>query len=323
MNELRTDRLTGRNVIIVPGRATRPVTSPDRTVGATSSGTADIAKCPFCVGNEATTPPEVFRTGSGDPDTPGWRVRIVPNLYPIVDETKVSPIAQGCHEVAVLSPNHGTDFGGLSDLEANEVLLSLRARTIFHRDSGRAHTQLFINQGRTAGASIAHPHAQLVTLDAVPPMVEEELQRFANSPDNILRQDFEASSGAGAEVLTVGQVQAWCPLGSTSSYVVRIAEIDSEVTPTVGIEDASDELLNEMAIALRDVLFMLTKTLNEPDYNVVFHNAPTSDKLRENYQWWIEVIPRISVLGGFELGSGIYVNTVEPVVAAKTLADAI
>jgi UDPglucose--hexose-1-phosphate uridylyltransferase len=78
-----------------------------------------------------------------------------------------------------------------------------------------------------------------------------------------------------------------------------------------------------MAIALRDVLFMLTKTLNEPDYNVVFHNAPTSDKLREHYQWWIEVIPRISVLGGFELGSGIYVNTVEPVVAAKTLADAI
>ncbi|MEY3362065.1 MAG: Galactose-phosphate uridylyltransferase, partial [Actinomycetota bacterium] len=163
--ELRVDPVTGTPVIVAPGRAARPHTTA-RPADATPPGA-----CPFCTGNEHETPPEVLRTGTGAPGAPGWRVRVVPNLYPVVGGIGARPGATGAHEVVILSPDHDAPLGALPDPGAIEVLTVLRDRVRFHLAAGRAHVQPLINHGRAAGASIAHPHAQIIAVDLVPPLV--------------------------------------------------------------------------------------------------------------------------------------------------------
>src|SRR5690349_11176166 len=155
MQQLLVDELTGDRVIIAPARSLRPDTFRQDAPPKPST----VSSCPFCEGNESETPPEVARIGSGAPNTPGWTVRVVPNLYPIVGDG-----IDGAHEVIVLSPEHGHDFGALSREAAIDVFATLRDRSRFHLERGSAYAQPFVNYGRTAGASIEHPHAQLVTL---------------------------------------------------------------------------------------------------------------------------------------------------------------
>jgi UDPglucose--hexose-1-phosphate uridylyltransferase len=159
------DELTGDQVIVAPARALRPDTF--RVHADPLPPRAD--NCPFCEGHENETPPEVARVGPGEPDTPGWRVRVVPNKYPINPDR---------HEVIIFSPAHDCDFAALTDDGAIEALTMLRDRAAFHMNSGAAFTQPFINSGRGAGASIEHPHAQLVALDRIPPRALLRLDRF-------------------------------------------------------------------------------------------------------------------------------------------------
>src|SRR5262249_4282667 len=148
MTELLVDELTGDRVILAPARALRPDTFRVQH----EAPPATVADCPFCMGNEHETPPEVARIGDGAPDAPGWRVRVVPNKYPIVD----------AHEVVMLSPAHNKDFGALDDAEAIDVVTMLRDRCAFHLAQGFAIAQPFVNHARAAGASIEHPHAQVI-----------------------------------------------------------------------------------------------------------------------------------------------------------------
>src|SRR5579859_8177410 len=131
MSELREDVLSGRLVLVAPGRGARP-----HTVAPTTAAAAP-ADCPFCPGHEDQTPPEVFRTGPGARDTPGWHVRVFPNLFPIVGPDG-APGAGGAHEVAVLSPDHDRAFAALTDAEAVDVMTVLRGRARHHAAAGRA-----------------------------------------------------------------------------------------------------------------------------------------------------------------------------------------
>src|SRR5258708_1666645 len=161
MSQLRHDQLSGRDVIVAEGRATRPTTFTTTNDERASSG-----ECPFCPGSEAKTPPEVARAGGGEPDGPGWQVRAFPNLYPIVE----------AHEVVVLSPDHRS-FAQLDDQQSVAVFAVLRDRVHAHLDAGHAYGVAIINHLEAAGASIAHPHAQVFALDVVPRAVEEAQAR--------------------------------------------------------------------------------------------------------------------------------------------------
>ncbi|HEX5585709.1 MAG TPA: hypothetical protein VFZ17_00235, partial [Acidimicrobiia bacterium] len=177
--ELRFDALSGQLAIVAAGRAARPHTvaddAPERDAGP--------EHCPFCGGHEAMTPPEVCRTGEGAPQTPGWRVRVVPNLYPIVGGPGAGPGATGAHEVVVLGPDHRRSFGGLDDDQAVEVLQVLRDRAAAHLRDGHAYVVALVNHRRAAGASIAHPHAQVVALDFVPPEAQAAGARATAASD--------------------------------------------------------------------------------------------------------------------------------------------
>ncbi len=201
MSELRHDPLSGHDVIVAAGRAARPTSFAAVTPDATGA-----EECPFCPGHESRTPPELARAGPGAPGSPGWRVRVFPNLYPIVE----------AHEVVVLSPHHSRSFAGLDDAEAAEVVAMWRDRVRAHLEGGAAYAVAILNHLRGAGASIAHPHAQIFALDLVPSAVAAETARARVAAYDLVTRD------AKSDALTIerGDAIVWCPHASTAPYLM-------------------------------------------------------------------------------------------------------
>jgi len=295
MQQLLVDELTGDRVILAPARALRPDTFRVRAEPLPPS----VATCPFCRGNEHETPPEVARGGSGAAETPGWTLRVVPNKYPIVGDG-----VPGAHEVVVLSPAHNADLGALSDDGAADVLLALRDRAAFHLAHGSHYAQAFINQGKPAGASIEHPHAQLVALDFVPPRAQVRLDRFAAAA---FADDQQHRVAEGATVV-------WCPRASPTPFTVRIAP----ATGGARFDETDDEATRAVGLSLRDTIVALRNVLGDVPYNVMIETAPRDHT--DPFRWWIEIVPRLTVTAGFELGTGVSVNIVAPADAAAALA---
>jgi UDPglucose--hexose-1-phosphate uridylyltransferase len=259
----------------------------------------------------------VFRTGDGAPDTTGWRVRVVPNLYPIVGGEDAGEGATGAHEVIVLSPDHDADFARLSEEGAVEVLGVMRERARVHLDAGRAHVQLLINQGRAAGASIEHPHAQLVAIDFVPPAVEAALARFDAAGTDLVAEEAARAMKDGL-VVVQGPAPAWSPWAAGAKYMLRVAHRSTRAR----FDEATDPEVAVVARGLRQALQRLHARLGEElAYNVVVNTAAPG-RHPGPFHWWIDVVPRLSVLAGFEAGTGVLVNTVPPEIAAKELREA-
>jgi UDPglucose--hexose-1-phosphate uridylyltransferase len=323
MPELRHDAISGRSVIVAVERAARPFTFP--TAPAADGEPND---CPFCAGREEMTPPEVHRAGPGGAETEGWRVRVVPNLYPLVGPAEPHARAEsagfgeqhgavrvsGAHEVVVLSPDHDASFGKLTDDAATEVLTIIRDRVRFHLDAGHAYVQAFVNHGKAAGASIAHPHAQVVALDLVPAVVEAEVARLATT-DLVARE--LADSRRDDLVVVDGPAPAWSPFAALMPYGMRVAHRSTRAR----FDEATDAEVRVVAISLRDALASLRAALGDAPYNVVIRTAPPGGNAGE-YHWHADVMPRTTLVAGFEEGTGILVNTVPPELAATRLREA-
>jgi UDPglucose--hexose-1-phosphate uridylyltransferase len=282
--ELRRDPVTGEIVVVAAGRSERPFRT-DEAAGAQAEG-----DCPFCAGHEHLTPPEVARAGPGEPDTPGWEVRVVPNKYPIVTGDS------GAHEVVVLSPAHDRSLADLDAAHGHLVWSVLRDRCATHAARGLAYTAPFVNHGRAAGASIDHPHAQVVALDFVPPRVAAEGGR---------RPDWME-----ANAIADGEVRVWCPPAGGWPYEMAIVHPDA--TGPFGV--ATDQQIGALADALGDALRRLRSVVGDVPYNVVVH---TSDG-----GWHVQVVPRLVVRAGFEIATGVVVNVVAPEDAAARLRSA-
>lgn len=261
------------------------------------------------------TPPEVTRTGTGAADTPGWRVRVVPNLYPALGGVDAHPGATGAHEVVVLSPAHGRSFGALDDDEAVEVFTTLRDRVRLHSDAGRTFVQAIVNHGRSAGASIAHPHAQLFAIDVVPPLVRARVDRFAAATEDLVAAELARAVRDGLAVAT-GPAIVWCPWAGSSPYEMRVAHRSTRAR----FDEAADAEVAVVAVATRDALARLLAVAGDAPYNVMIHTAPLGPA--PFFHWFVEIQPRLTVVAGFEQGTGIYVNTLLPERAAQELREA-
>jgi UDPglucose--hexose-1-phosphate uridylyltransferase len=297
MQQLLVDELTGDRVVLAPARALRPDTFRVQT----DPRPANVATCPFCRGNEHETPPEVARRGEGGPDTPGWTLRVVPNKFPIVGDG-----VAGAHEVVIFSPAHDADLGALTESAAGDVLGALRDRARFHLTNGCQYAQGFVNQGKPAGASIEHPHAQLIALDFVPPRAQVRLDRFT------------ASAFTADQVYRIvdGPVVVWCPPASPTPFTVRLAPAESGGP----FDEASDDETRAIGVALRNAIAALRTTLGDIAYNVMIETAPRDHDAP--FRWWIDLVPRLTITAGFELGTGLSVNIVAPADAAETLRTA-
>jgi UDPglucose--hexose-1-phosphate uridylyltransferase len=301
---LRRDPVTGKLAVIAPERRRRP--------GAPGTGadTAGKPLCPFCPGNEALTPPELdaFRAPGTRPDGPGWRVRVVPNKYPAF---------AGGHEVIVHSPDHGRDLEDLEDDAAAEVLDMYRRRLTAHLDSGARTAIVICNRGAQAGASLEHPHSQLFAMPVVPSLQVDELanfERFRNRYGGCLLCEERDRAEADSRLVIDGPVAAWVPAAARWPYELWLAPVHHE-------PDFRDGSMLEAARTLRRALAAQDAATGGAALNYWLHTAPAD--LRGAYHWHFEMAPRTTVAAGFEMGTDVTIDDVDPLQAAAELREAL
>jgi len=327
MPELRRDPIVGRWVIIATERARRPSQIRQGLEERTPSF------CPFCPGNEARTPSEVFVLGrpSVPANVPGWTVRVVPNRYPaLMIEGDLDRQAEGiydrmngvgAHEVVVETPDHDRVLSDLSDAEVADVLFAFKARVIDLRNDQRfRYILLFKNHGAAAGATLDHTHSQLIALPVTPRQVAEEIEGARRHYEHrercifcdIVGQERKDRSRLIYENEEFVAFAPWAPRSPFETWIVpKRHESNFEAEPR--------ERLGLCAQALRSILRRVQAALGQPAYNFMVHTNPLRDASSASYHWHIEVMPALTQLAGFEWGSGFHINPVPPEEAAEFL----
>jgi UDPglucose--hexose-1-phosphate uridylyltransferase len=331
MGELRRDPIVGRWVIV----------DTEKPKGPRDFEIEDHSKkggvCPFCYGNEQMTPPEIYahREGYSAPNTAGWQTRTVPNKFPALriegnlDRAGVGIYDMsngiGAHEVIIENPDHNKNISDLTDHEAEKIIWAYRNRSLdLHGDKRLKYIMIFKNYGLPAGASLEHPHSQLIALPMIPKNVHEELKGARNYyafRERCLFCDILHQEEMEEERLI-------CENKTFLAFAYFVSRFPFEVwiMPREHRSDFSliqSEEVVDLARILKDVLGRIKKVLNDPSYNYIIHTSPVEDRQREDYHWHIEIMPKLMRTAGFEWGSGFYINPTPPEVAAKFLREII
>lgn len=320
MAELRRDPFSNRWVIVSPARALRPQGAGPADVPAPSG------PCPFCPGNEHLTPPEIASTRDGN----AWRVRVVPNKYPVLstdgelERHGVGPYdamsGTGAHEVIVETPAHDGHLSTLGAAALVDVLATWQARLLdLAKDPRLAHALLFKNHGARAGATLAHSHSQLVALPFVPPAVETELATSAAHHArtgrclscDVLRHEL----GAGERIVSASDdVVVLAPWAARGAFELSI--VPRRHAPAFQRMDAP--LRAAVADALALALRRIDAALDRPAYHLILHTAPLRQE-PASYHWHLELLPVLAHVAGFELGTGAAINPTPPEEVARFL----
>ena len=333
MPELRLDPLSGLRTIVAGERAGRP----GGELRAEARPPLDPERDPFLEGHEERTPPEVFawRADGGAANGPGWTVRVVPNLYPALGEqpdadAATDPLqagrgevdlftvrpAAGAHEVIVNAP---APVSSLAELPVEQVERAMEVwRERMQAHAGAAYLHLIVNEGREAGASLPHTHAQLYALPFVPAVVARERERFTAYSDrtqgrNLLEDLLQEEVRRRERVVAIDrEAVALAPFASRVPFQVMLVPR----RPRLRFED--DGPLG--AALLHDVLGRLGRVLGAlPPLNLWVRTAPAG---AEYFCWRIDILPRLTHLAGLELGTGVNLNVMPPELAASQLRDA-
>ncbi len=329
MLELRRDPIIGRWVIISTERGKRPTDFEMMEPESVSRF------CPFCAGNESTTPDEIYaiRPPGSSSNSSDWSVRVVPNKFPALQiegplhrradglYDKMNGI--GAHEVIIESPDHNAILADLSQSHMVDVLHAFKARILdLQNDIRFKYVMVFKNHGRAAGASLAHTHSQLIAMPIVPKRVAEEIEgaRTYHSLKercifcDILEQEQE-------DRLRV--IEASDHFISLAPYAPRFP-FETWILPLTHsccFEESSEPMFQDLASILSSTLKRLNIVLENPPYNFLIHNSPFHFKDRDSYHWHIEIMPKSTRVAGFEWGTGFYINPTPPEESARFLRE--
>ncbi len=314
MSEVRVDALSGLRTIVAPGRAARGEQPGD----------------PFDEGNESQTPPELYavRPDGGEPNNPGWRVRVFANAYPALegDSLGAAPEASariftaladsGAHEVIVNSPRA---VQALSQLDAQELELAMEVwRARMREPSQAACLHLFVNEGERGGASRAHTHAQLLALDFVPALIARERERFGayaaqTMGQQLLDDIISEEVRRGQRIVAIDdEAVLLSPFAAALPYQLMLVPR----RPRMRFEEDGPTA----AAMLHDALARLARRFDSgPPLNLWIRTAPRG---AEHFCWRIDIVPRLHEIGGLELGTGLNLNCVTPERAAAELREA-
>jgi UDPglucose--hexose-1-phosphate uridylyltransferase len=320
--EVRIDQLTGLRTILAAGRAGRPE-GFKRQRGEEKGPEG----CPFCEGSEAKTPPEVYavRPGGGEPDTPGWTSRVVPNLFPALGgegeerrdsapELFASRPADGAHEVIVNAPEHVTAIAELSEERFAGAVATWRERMRAHSEA--AYVQLVVNEGSGAGASLPHTHAQLYALPFVPVAVARERERAGayaerNAGSDLLADVLVEEVRRKERLVAIDDEAALiCPWASRSPYELRI--VPRRATARFE-EDGGGAAMIHTAMRL-----LAERFDGPPELNLWVATAPHD---ADRFHWHVDIAPRLTVKASFEFATGVDINVYPPERAAADLRD--
>jgi UDPglucose--hexose-1-phosphate uridylyltransferase len=328
--ELRKDPITGRWVIIATDRAKRPSDFIRQPVIPVSAGI-----CPFDYGHENKTPPEVLAyRSSGGRDEPGWRVRVVPNKFPVLgiegdlnrhgDGMYDKMAGIGAHEVIIESPEHGATLAAMPERQIVEVLCAFRDRVQdLKKDRRFRYILIFKNHGEAAGATLEHAHSQLIALPVIPKRVKEEVdggRLFYELKErcifcDIIHQETAAGIRLVADTDRFTVIEPYAPRFPFETWILpKVHESHFEHSDIATLEN--------LAWVLRSTMRKIDKVLERPAYNFIVHSAPVQDPPLPHYHWHIEIIPKLTKVAGFEWGTGFYINPTPPEESAKFLRDA-
>ena len=292
--------------------------------------------CPFCKGNEQMAPePTYVVYDPAQKDKKEWAVRVVPNKYPAL--ICKSPAGEprrrrqvglylemdGCgqHEVVIESPDHSKTIATMSVEEVSLVVGTYRQRFLtLDRADWNELIIIFRNQGEVAGTSLVHPHSQIIGAPIVPGDIRcrlDEAQRYFDDRGTCVYCDMlEAECAEGVRLVASNPgFVAFCPFASIVPYAMWI--MPRRHASSFGV--ISDEEADLFARILRDVLKRLYALLSNPDYNYVVRSSPHHAAGEPHFHWYLEILPRLTTQAGFEIGSGININVVEPESAAEQL----
>lgn len=330
MSELRRDPITGRWVVFATEYRQTPPAALDK--GAPHP----LTVCPFCPGNEALTPREIHAVrATGEPPAEvAWHLRVIPNQFPVLRvEGALDGRAEGLYdrlngiganEVLIESPDHVQDLDALPLDQVALVLGTVRERLLdLRKDPRFRYVQVFKNYGALAGALLAHPHLQLVGLPLVPRGVQAELEGYARHQEHrgrcvfcdIARQESHQPDRLVAENEFF---MVFAPYASRLPF-------ETWILPKLHAPDlasAGPGELKALARILQETLIRLRNVLRDPAYHLLLHNAPYGPSGQPDFHWHLELIPRLSHPGGFELATDCYLNPTLPEHAAAFLREA-
>ncbi len=329
MAELRQNVVTREWVIITPERAKRPDQFIGRKPSIDHQPMSD-PDCPFCVGNEHLTLNESFRTADGK----NWRVRVVANKFPAVagrgermrkvDGIYRSMSAVGFHEVIVEHPLHNMTIALMPDDHVADILEAYRERYREIRWDKRVEAVIvFKNHGESAGTSLVHPHSQLVATPIVPSQIrhrmEEAIRYFDDTGECVCCRTLTDELSAGERIICENEnFVAFIPYAALSPFHTWIFPRRHSSS----FDETTDSEIPDLANCLRTVLAKLYYGLNNPDFNYSIRSIPTRDLHAEYFHWYLTIVPRVTKTAGFEIGSGMYVNTTLPEESAEFLRNA-
>ncbi|MDH5218514.1 MAG: DUF4931 domain-containing protein [Gammaproteobacteria bacterium] len=336
------------SVLIATARSMRPKQTEE---GYQADKREHVETCPFCRGNEDRTPPAIVT----HPDNKDWEMRIVENLFPVLADTDSQPNftfglqqtidGYGRHEVVIDHNQHGIAVHEMSVEHLGQlfVMYQQRITKLYESDDRLRYVLLFKNYGPAAGGSIPHTHSQIIAMPVVPQNVEAEVTNsheyyqkqhhciFCTLIDEALSYEatiYDKRSGEVRRKINVGQYVvergehfvAIKPFASRYEWEVHILPLEH----LADFPSANPDHLVDFARVLKNTMTRLDKVIGGVQYNFFLHSLPHGDEYKhcsQSYHWHLEICPRTSIPTGFELGSGLLVNTITPEVAAQALRE--
>jgi UDPglucose--hexose-1-phosphate uridylyltransferase len=323
MPELRQNFFTKEWVIIATERAKRP--EELATHRPAQSLPPFVETCPFCPGNESKTPPEIMRFPANASQP--WAVRVIPNKFAALSREAQPARSQqdvwrriegfGFHEVVIDSPDHSCCMALLPDEQVASILRVYKERyTLLIMDRRVNHVTIFKNHGLDAGASLHHPHSQIVATPVIPSQVRHRLHEALRHYDDagecmfchMVERELEDQTRI---VIKSEHFVAMEVFASATPFATHIFPLRHMAT----FGDISATEIADLARVLRSLL------AENPDLNFTVRSGPSDDASARHFHWYVSVIPRLTRVAGFELGSGMFINTVLPEAAAEFLRN--
>lgn len=325
MPELRLNLITGEWVIIATERAKRP--SDFRSYKEKRYPAEHMDSCPFCAGNENKTPPEIMRV----PSEGGWKVRVTQNKFAALnsegerlrfnDGLKHSITGVGRHEVIVESPLHNMNPALMDTEDLADVIRVYKNRFLeMYSDPKVEHVIVFKNHGERAGTSIEHPHSQIVGTPVVPFQVVgriyEAVRYFDSTGTCLVCSTLEDELADGKRIVFgTERFVAVIPYAALSPFHTWI--FPKKHSASFGVMGNED--IDDLAHVLKTVLLKCYRGLGNPDYNYVIRSVSPKESESRHLHWYLSIVPRVTQTAGFELGTGMYINTALPEESAEFL----
>ncbi|MEW6408579.1 MAG: galactose-1-phosphate uridylyltransferase [Nitrospirota bacterium] len=327
MPEIRLNLVTREWVIIATERAKRPEDFKKAVVRKKLPLYSET--CPFCPGNESKTPDEIYRIQGKD----GWEIRVVPNKFAALsrkgertrktDGLKRLVAGVGTHEVLIETPLHNMTIALLPVEQVEKIIRAYKQRFLeIHDDTRIEHVIIFKNHGEGAGTSLEHPHSQIIGTPVTPFQVryriEEMVRYFDNTGECLICKTLAEEMKDRVRIIyETKHFVTFIPYAALSAFHTWI--FPKRHTTSFGM--ITDEEIKDLAINLKITLAKFYYGLDNPDFNYVIRSNSPKEPQTEYYHWYLSIVPRLSMAAGFELGSGMYINTSLPEDSAKFLRE--